>query len=109
MAPSTNIIAKQTDKLPAKPRYTIVIPESYDPPNDLMARFANWAAKESALYPERMDFGYWIPLSREHGRKLFGGNWHKVIREALQTGLVVRHSSYSTGTKTNKPLGSSSL
>ena len=97
---STNVIGKATNNLRAdKKRHAVVIPATYDPPNDRLAKMANWLVKETALYPERSELNHWIPLSREYGRVLFGGRWHQVIKAAEQTGLLERHHSYWDGSQ----------
>lgn len=78
-------------------QHTAVIPASYSPPNDLLARLAQWLVKETALYPERASDNHWIPLSKRQGRSMFGGSWDRVIAEAESSGLVERHHSWSDG------------
>ncbi len=84
--------------------HTVIIPATYDPPDDLSARMAAWLVRQTSLYRERILFHYWIPLSAALGRKMFGGNWHRAVNSAISTGLAEWNSSYSTGIDgKNKP------
>lgn len=78
-------------------QHTAVIPASYDPPSDLLARLSQWLVKETALYPERANDNHWIPLSKDKGRSMFGSNWPALIAEAESAGLLERHHSWSDG------------
>lgn len=77
--------------------HTVIIPSTYAPPDDVSARFAAWLVRETSLYPERIRDRFWIPLSENAGRRLFGGNWYRAVTSAVETGLAERHHSYSTG------------
>lgn len=78
-------------------QHLVPIPAGLEPKDDKQARLAAWLLRETAMYPERLERGYWIPMSRKEGRLRFGSDWCHVIARAVSSGLAERHDSYFAG------------
>lgn len=74
----------------------VLIPNTANPANEKQAVLVAELLALTSTTKERRS-GHWIPVHTDHWRRVLGGSYALILREAIQTGLVEVNPRYSAG------------